>query len=248
MDARHSSDDIGSLDDRIVLVTGAGDGIGRAVAIGAAARGAGVALLGRTLSKLEHVHDVIVDAGSPPPSICQFDLLSNAWKDYETLSAMLDGEYGRLDALVHCAALLGRMAPIDHTDPKNWSEVIQVNLTAPFLLTRACLPLLRQSASASIVFTSSGVGRRGRAFWGAYAASKFGQEGLMQVLADELASGGRIRVNSLNPGPTRTSMRRSAYPDEDPATLPTPEEIAPAFLRLLGSKHREIHGHALEAR
>src|SRR5262245_2137161 len=134
MDARHSSDDICRLDDRIVLVTGAGDGIGQAVAIGAAARGARVALLRRPLSQLERVHDTIVDAGSPPPSICQFDLLSSAWKDYETLAGTLDAEYGRLDALVHCAALLGRMAPVDHTDPKIWNEVLHVNLTAPFLL------------------------------------------------------------------------------------------------------------------
>ena len=248
MGTEKQTDDIGSLADRVVLVTGAGDGIGRAVAIGAAARGARIALLGRTLAKLERVHDAIVDAGSPPPSICQFDLLSHQWKDYEMLAATLDGEYARLDGLVHCAALLGRMAPVDHTDPKIWSEVLHVNLTAPFLLTRACLPLLRRSEGASIIFTSSGVGRRGRAYWGAYASSKFGQEGLMQVLADELASGGRIRVNSLNPGPTRTAMRRSAYPDEDPATLPTPEQIAPAFLRLLGSKQRELNGQALDAR
>jgi NAD(P)-dependent dehydrogenase (short-subunit alcohol dehydrogenase family) len=140
------------------------------------------------------------------------------------------------------------MAPVEHTDPKTWNQVMHVNLTAPFLLTRACLPLLRRSEAASIIFTSSGVGRRGRAYWGAYAASKFGQEGLMQVLADELASGGRIRVNSLNPGPTRTAMRRSAYPDEDPTKLPTPEQIAPAFLRLLGSMHRELNGRALDAR
>ena len=231
-----------------MLVTGAGDGIGRAVAVGAAARGAQVALLGRTLAKLEAAYDTIVAAGSPRPSICQFDLRSQSWKDYETLRGSLEAEYGRLDGLVHCAGALGRLAPIDHVDPASWMEVVQVNLTAPFLLTKACLPLLRLSDDASIVFASSSVGRRGRAYWGAYSASKFAVEGLMQVLADELEAGGRIRVNSVNPGATRTAMRRKAYPDEDASKLPAPEEIAPAFLRLLGAAGRGINGRALDAR
>jgi NAD(P)-dependent dehydrogenase (short-subunit alcohol dehydrogenase family) len=242
------TDDIGSLEGRVVLVTGAGDGIGRAVAIGAAAHGAQVALLGRTLAKLEAVYDEIIGAGSPRPSICQFDLRSQAWKDYETLRGSLETEYGRLDGLVHCAAVLGRLAPVDHIDPATWIEVVQVNLTGAFLVTTACLPLLRASADASIVFASSSVGRRGRAYWGAYSASKFAVEGLMQVLADELESGGRIRVNSVNPGPTRTAMRRKAYPDEDPSKLLVPEDVAPAFLRLLGDAGRGLNGRALDAR
>ena len=229
------TDDIGSLADRVVLVTGASDGIGRAVAIGAAARGARVALLARTLPKLEAAYDEIVAAGAPRPSICQFDLRSSAWKDYETLRGSLENEYGRL-------------APVDHIDPATWMEVVQVNLNAAFLLTKACLPLLRASGDAAVVFASSSVGRRGRAYWGAYSASKFAVEGLMQVLADEAESGGRIRVNSVNPGPTRTAMRRKAYPDEDASKLVAPEDVAPAFLRLLGAAGRGLNGRALDAR
>jgi len=241
-------EDIGSLADRVILVTGASDGIGRAVAIAAAARGAQLALLGRTLRKLERTYDDIVNAGGPRPSICQFDLRSQSWSDYELLSASLEHEYGRLDGLVHCAGALGRLAPIEHIDPATWIEVMQVNVNGAFLLTKACLPLLRRSADASIVFTSSGVGRRPRAFWGAYSVSKVALEGLMQVLADEEAASGRIRVNTINPGPTRTAMRRSAYPDEDASKLPTPEEIAPAFLRLLASSGERVSGRAFEAR
>jgi len=242
------TDDIGSLADRVVLVTGASDGIGRAVAIGAATRGARVALLARTLPKLEAAYDEIVAAGAPRPSICQFDLRSSAWKDYETLRGSLENEYGRLDGLVHCAGVLGRLAPVDHIDPATWMEVVQVNLNAAFLLTKACLPLLRASGDAAVVFASSSVGRRGRAYWGAYSASKFAVEGLMQVLADEVESGGRIRVNSVNPGPTRTAMRRKAYPDEDASKLVAPEDVAPAFLRLLGAAGRGLNGRALDAR
>src|SRR5262245_27753056 len=245
---RAENDDIGSLENRAVLVTGASDGIGRAVAIAAAARGAQIALLGRTLEKLERTYDDIVNAGGPRPAICQFDLRSQSWKDYETLRASLEHEYGRLDGLVHCAGLLGRLAPVEHIDPATWIEVMQVNVNGAFLLTKACLPLLRRSTDASIVFASSGVGRRPRAFWGAYSVSKVAIEGLMQVLADEEAASGRIRVNTLNPGPTRTAMRKQAYPDEDPMKLPTPEEIAPAFLRLLGSSGERISGRALEVR
>jgi NAD(P)-dependent dehydrogenase (short-subunit alcohol dehydrogenase family) len=247
MSSQEYSDDIGTLDGRVVLVTGASDGIGRAVAIAAAARGARVALLARTVRKLEAAYDAILAAGGPRPSICQFDLLSSAWKDYETLVQVLDAEYGRLDGLVHCAGLLGRLTPVEHIDPATWAQVLQVNVTAPFLLTRACLPLLRRSEDASIVFTSSTVGRRGRAYWGSYAVSKFATEGFMQVLADELASFGRIRVNSLNPGRTRTAMRHQAYPDEDPSTLPTPDAVAPAFLRLLSPVSRGVNGQALDA-
>jgi NAD(P)-dependent dehydrogenase (short-subunit alcohol dehydrogenase family) len=236
------------LTDRAVLVTGAGDGIGRAVAMAAAAGGARVALLGRTLAKLEATYDAIVAAGSPQPSMCQFELKSTAWGDYEALVSAVDAAYGCLDGLVHCAGMLGRLSPVDHYDAQTWMDVVQVNLNAPFLLTKACLPLLRRSQQATIVFTSSTVGRRGRAFWGAYAASKFGVEGLMQVLADELEANGRIRVCSINPGATRTAMRRQAYPHENPDSLPTPEQVAPAYLRLFGASAETINGRAVDAR
>lgn len=231
---------------RVVLVTGAGDGIGRAIARACAAHAATAVLLGRTVEKLERVYDEIREDGGPEPAICPLDLTSALPASYETVAVRIEKEFGRLDALVHNAAVLGEMRPVEHYPPEAWQEVMQVNVNAPFLLTRALVPLLRRTARthghASVVLTSSGVGRRGRAYWGGYGVSKFAVEGLMQTLAEELDG---VRVNSLNPGPVRTRMRASAFPAEDPATLIPPEEAARAWVHLLAD--RETHGQALEA-
>ncbi len=158
----------------------------------------------------------------------------------------IDREFGRLDGLAHVAGILGDLSPIEQYDVPTWCKVLHVNLTAAFLLTRTLLPLLRKSDDASIVFTSSTVGRTGRAYWGAYAASKFGTEGLMQVLAHEMAGTTRIRVNSVNPGPTRTTMRRQAFPAEDAARLPEPAAILAPYLYLLGPAGRTVNGEAID--
>ena len=165
--------------------------------------------------------------------------------DYDALAAAVEQRYHRLDGLVHCAALLGALSPIDHYDVPTWCRVLHVNLTAAFALTQVLLPSLRRSADASILFTSSSVGRRGRANWGAYAVSKFGVEGLVQVLADEL-SATAIRVNAVNPGPSRTRMRRAAYPAEDVNRLPLPETLTGPFLALLGPAGRGTTGQSLD--
>jgi NAD(P)-dependent dehydrogenase (short-subunit alcohol dehydrogenase family) len=234
------------LEGRIILVTGAGAGIGRAAAKTFAEHGATVVLLGRTIKKLENVYDEIEQAGSPQPAIYPMNLEGASPKDYEDLANTLEKEFGRLDGLLHNASLLGTLTPIDQYDVNLWHQVMQVNLNAPFMLTQACLRSLRHSDSASIVFTSSGVGRKGRAYWGAYAVSKFANEGLMQVLADELDNT-HIRVNSVNPGKTRTAMRAIAYPAEDPSTLKTPEEIMSVYLYLFGEDSKEINGQAFDA-
>jgi len=228
-----------------VVVTGAGDGIGRAVAIDLARQGATVALLGRTLRKLEHVYDRIAQAGGPKPALLPFDLETAGAAEYDALSDAIDREFGRVDGLAHIAGILGMLSPIEHYDVPTWCKVLHVNLTAPFILTRALLPLLRRAADASVVFTSSGVGRRGRAYWGAYAASKFGTEGLMQVLAHE-SEQTRIRVNSLNPGPVATAMRLQAYPAEDRSKLSQPEAITAPYLFLLGPASSGISGMSLD--
>lgn len=223
-----------SMRDRVVLVTGAGDGIGRTVSLALAQLGATVVLLGRTVKKLEAVYDEIVATGAPQPAIYPMDLEGAIWDDYLELADRLDKEYGRLDGLLHNAGILGKRSPIEHYDPVEWQRVMLINATAPFLLSRACLPLLRKSKDASVVFTSSGVGRQGRAHWGAYAVSKFATEGLMETFADEMENVENIRVNAINPGATRTNMRAKAYPGENPNTLKTPEDIADKYIWLLG--------------
>lgn len=234
----------GSHAGRIVLVTGAGDGIGRALALALARQGATVVLLGRTPQKLEATYDAIVAAGGPKPALAPFNLETATAKEYDTLAVVLDREFGRVDGLAHVAGILGVLSPIEHHDVPTWVKVLHVNTTAAFILTQTCLPLLARSPDASIVFTSSSVGRRGRAYWGAYAVSKFAIEGLMQVLAHEL-EGGTIRANSVNPGAVRTNMRLQAYPAEDRSTLRAAEDVVAPFLYLLGPDGRGINGQAL---
>ena len=232
---------------RVVLVTGAGDGIGRAAALAYAEHGADVVLLGRTESKLEAVFDRIEAGTETRPVVVPADL-EHASEDAATiLYHAIRREYGRLDGILHNAGLLGPRASIAEYPVADWLEVMHVNVNAAFIVTRALMPLLQESDDVSIVFTSSGVGRRGRAEWGAYAVSKFAVEGLAEVLADETAGAGRIRVNSLNPGATRTSMRAAAYPDEDPETLPPPEDHLGLYLYLMGPDSKGITGQRFDA-
>ena len=235
------------LQGRVILVTGAGDGIGRACALSCAAHGASVVLLGRTLSKLEAVYDEIEAAGHPQPAICPLNLETAVEKDYDDLADQLFDTFGKLDGLVHSAALLGPRTLIDSVRNEDWQQLMQVNVNAPFALTRAMMPLLRAAPEASVVFLSSSVGRKARAYWGPYAVSKFAIEGLMQVLADEQDGTSEIRVNSVNPGATRTAMRKAAYPAEEPEKNPMPEQIMPVFLYLLGPDSKTVNGQALNA-
>jgi NAD(P)-dependent dehydrogenase (short-subunit alcohol dehydrogenase family) len=235
------------LAERVILVTGAGDGIGKAVSLACAAHGATVILLGRTVHKLESVYDDIVTAGGPKPAIYPMDLEGAVPEDHRQLAQRVGAELGRLDGLLHNAGLLGTLTPLEHYDTLEWLRVMQVNVNAPFLLSQACLPLLKRAPDASLLFTSSGVGRRGRAYWGAYSASKFAVEGMMQVLADELDENTRVRVNSINPGQVRTRMRAAAYPAENPDDLLTPQDIVHAYLYLLGPDSHGVHGKSLDA-
>ena len=235
------------LEDRVILVTGAGDGIGRAAATTFAAHGATVVLLGRTTQKLEAVYDAIESAGSPASAICPLNLEGASPRDYEELAQRLDDEFGRLDGLLHNAGRLGTLTPLELYDINTWHQVMQVNLHGPFMLTQACLPVLKKSPDASLVFTSSSVGRAGRAYWGAYAVSKFAVEGMMQILAQETETNTSIRVNSIDPGKVRTKMRAAAYPAEDPTTLPLPEDIMAAYLYLMGPDSKGVSGQALDA-
>ncbi len=234
------------LAERVILITGAGAGIGRALAKAFAGHGATVSLLGRTRQKLEMLYEEVVADGHPRPSITQLDLAKADRPTYVQLAANIRDEFGHLDGIVHNAGILGPRVSIEDYDVNAWNEVMHINLTAPFVMTQAFLPLLRDSDDASIIFTSSGVGRTGRADWGAYAVSKFGIEGLSQTLADELADTA-IRVNCINPGSTRTAMRAAAYPEEDPQTVSAPEDIVATYLYLMGPDSRRISGQSLNA-
>ncbi len=236
------------LKDKVVLITGAGAGIGRAVALLFARHGATVVLSGRSVKKLEAVYDEIEAAGDPQPAIFPLDLLTLTPSIADQLYVSLDQEFGRLDGLLHNAGVLGSMTSIEHYDPQQWLEVMQVNINAGFLLTSNLLPLMRKAADARCVFTSSSVGKQGRAYWGAYAVAKFGIEGLMQIWADELESTSSIRVNSLNPCGTSTAMRRQAYPAENPSSTPQPAAIMGAYLFLMGDDSIHINGQQLDAR
>ena len=236
------------LTGKTIVVTGAGDGIGRAAAHSYARHGATVVLLGRTGSKLEAVYDEIEAAGGPRPGFIELDLAKAAEENYQTLASNLAAEFPHLDGLLHNASILGDRRPIESAGYASWQEVMQVNVNAQFLLTRYLLPQLQAAPAASIVFTSSGVGRTGKAYWGAYAVSKFATEGFMQVLASELENTSKVRVNSLNPGATNTSMRRTAYPAETPTDNPAPQDIMPAYLFLMGDDSAGITGKAFNAR
>jgi NAD(P)-dependent dehydrogenase (short-subunit alcohol dehydrogenase family) len=240
----YSSDE---LCDRIILITGASDGIGKALALGAAALGAQVILHGRNTAKLEKVYDEIeaID-GAPRPSIAVLDLASANAESYTTLANSIGDEFGRLDGLVHNASILGERYSIAQYDAVLWQRVMHVNVTAAFAMTQVFLPLLQQSSDASIIFTSSGVGRTGKAFWGAYAASKFATEGLSEVLADEHRHS-QLRVNCINPGATRTNMRLAAFPAEDRDALKTPEQILATYVYLLGADSKGVTGESFNA-
>jgi NAD(P)-dependent dehydrogenase (short-subunit alcohol dehydrogenase family) len=226
---------------RVIAITGASDGIGQAVALACAQQQATVILIGRNVKKLEAVHGAI-EAEGGDATIAPLDLEKAIARDYDELAAALLGRYGRLDGLLHSAGILGTLTPIEHYDVPTWCRVMHVNVTAAFALTQVLLPALKRSSDASVLFTSSALGRKGRAYWGAYAVSKFSLEGLTQVLAAELENVSHVRVNALNPGRARTLMRRQAYPAEDLESLPRPKTLTGPYIALLGPASRGITG------
>lgn len=239
------ADDI--LHDRIILITGSSDGIGKALALHIAGLGAQVILHGRSVQKLEKIYDAIEDIeGAPRPSIAVVDLESANAESYTTLAQSIESEFGRLDGLVLNASILGERYSIEQYDAVLWQKVMHVNVTSVFAMTQVFLPLLQKSDDPSVIFTSSGVGRTGKAFWGAYAASKFATEGLSQVLADEHRHS-KLRSNCVNPGATRTNMRLAAYPGEDRDLLKRPEDILAPYVFLLGPDSTGVTGESFDA-
>lgn len=231
----------GALKDRVILITGATDGIGKALAIACANLGAQVIAHGRTQRKLEVVANLVTNPTTKPMALLPLDFEKAGPAEYEAMADAIENNFGHLDGLVHNAAMLAERAPIEHHDVPKWLRAMHVNTNAPFILTRYCLPLLRKSEDASVVFSSCDVATNARAHWGPYLVSKWANEGMMRMLADEL-SNTKIRVNSVDPGITSTKIRLQAFPAEDREGLAKPEEVVSPYLYLLGADGKGVTG------
>ena len=227
---------------RTVLVTGAGSGLGRCVALGAGRCGAEVILLGRTVRRLEATYDRIVEDGGPPPAIYPMDLSGAGLDDYTDLANRIEQAFGHLHGIVHAAAEFSGLAPLAHLEPADWLRTLHVNLTAPFLVTQACLSLLQRVPDSAVAFVGDSHSRRGRAYWGAYEVSKLGIEGLANVLAEEVEAAAAPRVVCVNAGPMRTPLRRRAFPAEPPTDVPEPDAVAAGLLYALDPAAPMPHG------
>ena len=234
------------LENKTILVTGAGDGIGKQAALHYGKYGATVILLGKTVAKLEAVYDEIVNNGGNEPGIVPLDLKGATAQHYRDMANTISDQFGCLDGLLHNASLLGHLGPFAQISETDWQNVFQVNVTSQFLMTQALLPALKNAPSSSVIFTTSSVGLQGRAYWGPYSISKFATQGMMQVLADEFENS-TIRFNCINPGGTKTAMRAKAFPAENTDNLTTPEEIMPLYLYLMDNKSSQETGQTFDA-
>jgi NAD(P)-dependent dehydrogenase (short-subunit alcohol dehydrogenase family) len=235
------------LESRVVVVTGATGGLGRALAIACAAAGATVVLHGRVMRKLEALYDEIVARDYPEPSILPLDLAVAKTEDFANVASALQTQYGRVDAVIHTAVTLGALGPIEYQAFDQWLATLRVDLLAPFGLTRALLPLLRAAADASVVFTLDTRGQAPRAYWGAYAVAKAGLSALLAILADEWESVPNLRVNGIVPGPMRSPLRAQTHPGADVTKLPAPELFAPLYLHLLNGQAKAESGCVIDA-
>lgn len=232
-----------SLKGKVILITGASDGIGRTLAIETARAGATTILLGKSVKKLEAVYDEITEKGYPEPALHPINFINTKEEELYTLVAHVQNMFGKLNALVHNASSYGQLTPIEHLSPTHWQDVMKINMTVPFMLTHAFLPLLRESAPANIIFTLADEAQKGKAYWSAYSASKFALNGFAQSLYEECEASGQIRVNCINPKRVRTPSRVKAYPGLAPESFRTADSIMGAYLHLLGS---DLNGTILE--
>ncbi|WP_159821064.1 YciK family oxidoreductase [Colwellia sp. 20A7] len=235
-----------SLENKIILITGAGAGIGKEAAITYAKLGATVILLGKTVSKLEAVYDEIIALGLAEPAIIPLDLKGATKQNYIDMSATIASQFGRLDGALLNASILGELTPFTQIHEQIFNDVMKVNVNAQYLLAQALIPTLQLAPNASLIFTSSGVGNQGRAYWGAYSISKFATEGMMQVIADEYENS-TLRTNAINPGATNTGMRTSAYPAEDKDKLATATDIMPLYVYLMSDDSIAVNGKTIKA-
>jgi NAD(P)-dependent dehydrogenase (short-subunit alcohol dehydrogenase family) len=242
-----SSSERPDLRDRVVLITGATGGLGKPLALACAAAGATVVIHARVVRKLEALYDEIMDAGYPEPVILPLDLAKAEASDFANVGSALQAQLRRLDALVHTAALLGSLSPLEHQSFDAWLALLRVNVAAPMGLTRALMPLLTRASDASVVFTLDSRGEAPRAYWGGYAVTKAAIGALARELADEWENRPALRVNAVVPGPIRSPLRTQTHPGEDPAGLPPAEALVPLYLGLIGTQSKADSGVLIDA-
>ncbi|MEW6413992.1 MAG: SDR family NAD(P)-dependent oxidoreductase [Pseudomonadota bacterium] len=231
---------------RVVLVTGASAGLGRAASLAYARHGATVALLARDEARLEAVYDEILAAGGPEPAMFPYDLAAADDRSLDTLAGTIAHHLKRLDGVLHSAHQFYSLTPLALQTLEQWQTLMRVNLIAPFALTRACLPLLQQSPDASVIFTGETHGHRPAAYWGGYAVAKSGLESLTRIWSDEIGAEANLRFNTLIPGPVATTLRARTHPGLDPASLPGPDALMPWYLYLMGEDSRALRGQVIE--
>lgn len=236
-----------ALRDRVVLITGATGGMGAPLARACAQAGATVVLHARVVRKLEALYDEIVAAQGPQPIILPLDLGHAEARDFADTASAVQAQLGRLDAVVHCAAQLGALAPFEHQAFPSWQSVFRVNVTAAAGLTRAMMALLNASPDASVVFTLDHRGETPRAYWGPYAASKAALTALARELADEWENRPGLRINAIVPGPINSPLRMQTHPGEDRSQLPRADALVPLYLHLLGGQRKDESGALIDA-
>ena len=235
------------LKDKTIVISGAGSGIGRQAAKSFSEHGANLILLSKNIKKLETLYDEIIDEKKNDVIIQPLNFEIAEENDFEKIISAIKDKYPSIDGLLNNAGVLGEKKPLEQYNYATWKNVIKVNVDASFLLTKSLLPLLKKSNGSSIIFTSSGVGRKGRAYWGAYSISKFATEAMMQIFSEELQNTSSVRVNCINPGAVRTNMRESAYPAENPETNPSANKIMKPYLYLMSDISKEINGQSIDA-
>ncbi|MGR9088435.1 MAG: SDR family NAD(P)-dependent oxidoreductase [Gammaproteobacteria bacterium] len=237
-----------SLTNQVILITGAGGGLGSVAARTLARNGARIILLDKQMARLEAVYDAIVAEQAPEPILYPFDLAGASESDYQEMADRIEAKYGSLQGILHSAVEFPAFSPLAVVSTRDWGHTLNVNLNAPFLLNRVLLPVLQKSPRASIVVTSDSSARNAQAYSGAYGVSKMALEGMARILAEELESSGKIRVNILVPGPVDSPLRKRAYPAENKGKLPAMESLAPVYLYLFGPQSVGVTGQAVDAR
>lgn len=233
-----------TLANQVVLVTGATGAIGSEICLGLGKAGASVILAGRNIDKLEKLYDQLLAEGCPEPAIFPVNFEGAGPHDFDEMAEKIQEAFGTLNGVVHCAAKLGQISPCEISDPYEWMQVFQVNLHSAYLMTRACLPMLKKSENASVLYMADETGRQGKAYWGAYSVSKAGLENLMQVLHQEYEQLPNIRFNTLEPGAVASELRSEAFPAEDADALPGCEQIVNSVAFLISEHGKSTSGGA----